>query len=1038
MDSKFDTKAEDAASQAQNYGAFSALNLLHVRTQVADALTQFGKFGILEEYTKHDIGHIDTMLKMYEWLVPESTMELMTAADWLLITLSTYLHDFGLLVTRDEFENRANTEGYVEFASKVRDQDNPEFMDYRAQLQAMPGADAERFLYQEFVRANHALRIRSWLKDVPDPALGFDARIVGELRNIFGDIDETFLDDLGLVCESHHADDLDDVARYRIDKPYGQDPQEEANVQYAAFLLRTADLLDITRSRTPSMSALVINPRNPKSQLEWAKQSAVRSVRPQRIAAEEGEPAPQSDVIEVHASFKESEGYFGLTQYLKYAGEQVATTHRWALASEANGATGYKFPWRKIDISNIVAKGFVAEPFEFTIDQGKILDLLTGHTLYNDSGVVVRELLQNSLDAVRLQAFIEPDAAYEQSVQVAWNSTDRVLTVADNGTGMTQAVIEKNFLRVGSSRYQDSGFRKQHPDFTSISRFGIGVLSAFMVADDVEVITVNQEEPQGRQLTLRDVHGQYLVRLLEKSSQEIPELLRKHGTSVRLKLRPSSSALDVEAVLKYWCLRPGCSVTLSVDGGDPENVGFESMALALESSLTTAGLVRTIDSRLTNNFGDQVEMREVSIDGCEVAFAVVWSQWLQEWRFLRIDQERPGGRAKVILGTAIGGVRVTEASPGFTLASGVAAMADATGKTAPRTNVARSSIERTEEYDQYLDRVYSSYADHIDKEMANLEGTRNYSATRAANEGGYLVEDIAIEQALESEARFRASVLDLPFVVVEQGDSRERRSLTDIGSLDSVWTVEGTTVANFERVLGTVRGATSVSLASLTKALGVAESVQLPDGPLVCGLPLAWAYSGRLFAEEWDAVRFETDGEARILRALWKKHGGVSGWSVVRIPKDLPVMLKDRFDFSERLRAGRLTDVCVPVGIEATAEGIEESIIRCQGRHYILPGSPLLDVKSANPNVPDEHRLWAIAFLLTNALTDVDSRNSVSMRVFGRIGRDSATRTSFLSAVRDYGIYEILDEASTVTAFLSPSAQVLDVDQWDRRSGGQE
>jgi molecular chaperone HtpG len=68
------------------------------------------------------------------------------------------------------------------------------------------------------------------------------------------------------------------------------------------------------------------------------------------------------------------------------------------------------FPWRNIDDSNVETEGFLREAFEFTIDQAKILDLLTGHTLYNDSQVVIRELVQNSLDAIRLQKHQDPDS----------------------------------------------------------------------------------------------------------------------------------------------------------------------------------------------------------------------------------------------------------------------------------------------------------------------------------------------------------------------------------------------------------------------------------------------------------------------------------------------------------------------------------------------------------------------------------------------------------------------------------------------------
>ena len=534
------------------------------------------------------------------------------------------------------------------------------------------------------------------------------------------------------------------------------------------------------------------------------------------------------------------------------------------------------------------------------------------------------------------------------------------------------------------------------------------------------------------------MHGQYLVRLLDKAAPEVPDLLRKHGTAVRLKLRPSANILDVEAVLRYWCLLPGCSVTLRVDGSAPASIGFVSMAAALKDALTNSSHVRTIEGRLTDNLGDDVDIREVSNEGCEVAFAVVWSQWLQEWRFLRVDPERTGARPSLVLGTAVGGVRVTEASPGFRSALGVAAMANVSGKNAPRTNVARSSIERTDEYDRYLDRVYGAYVGHIDSEMATLESTRSNSATRAAREGAYLVQDIAIERALESETRFRASVMKLPFVAVEEGDVRERQSLADLDALESVWTIEGTSVADFEKVLGTVRGVSSVSLGTLTNALGVSDSLQLPDGPLICGLPSAWAYGGRLFASQWDPVKFETDGESRVLRALWRKNTGSSGWSEVRVPPDLPIALRDRFDLANRQRGDRSTDVCVPTGVDASAIDIDESVIWCQGRHYVLPSSPLLEIEPAISEVPEDHRLWAIAFLLVNVLANTNDGGFGRLRVFGRVAQDSDSRASLLNAMKDYGIYEILDRASVLRAFAARSARVLDVDQWDRRSAGPE
>ena len=125
-------------------------------------------------------------------------------------------------------------------------------------------------------------------------------------------------------------------------------------------------------------------------------------------------------------------------------------------------------------------------------------------------------------------------------MRIHWDSTQRILTVEDNGTGMTQQIIENHLLKVGASRYQDPQFQKEYPDFSPISRFGIGVLSCFMIADDVEIVTCHPDEDQARHLTLRSVHGKDLVRLLDKNTDNAVQTVVPHRTIIRLTLRLST------------------------------------------------------------------------------------------------------------------------------------------------------------------------------------------------------------------------------------------------------------------------------------------------------------------------------------------------------------------------------------------------------------------------------------------------------------------------------------------------------------------
>src|SRR5439155_8891205 len=96
-------------------------------------------------------------------------------------------------------------------------------------------------------------------------SLGVADKVVQELNKLLEGLGEKFRRDLGLVCESHHLENLNDLDKYKPSQPFGSGPQETANLQYCAILLRTADLLHVTNDRTPSVSFRTISPSDPKS-----------------------------------------------------------------------------------------------------------------------------------------------------------------------------------------------------------------------------------------------------------------------------------------------------------------------------------------------------------------------------------------------------------------------------------------------------------------------------------------------------------------------------------------------------------------------------------------------------------------------------------------------------------------------------------------------------------------------------------------------------------------------------------------------------
>lgn len=931
------TEAEARARSAEEFPAFAGTALVHIKRQVALLLDQIGRRGFFEHYTRHNIEHVDRMLRSLEWIIPDKTKDLMTPADWLLTVLAIYLHDLGMLVTPDEFDHRHESM-FVEYRNRVFVPADDDATDYRAKIFDLPPDDAERFLYQEFVRERHAERIRRWIEGSPATELGRSSQVADELQNLFNHFGHRFKVDLALVCESHHRDDLDDLERYPVVRPYGVSDEETANVQFAAILLRTADLLHITLDRTPSIVFRILNPKDPLTQREWAKQMAVRRVLPRPAMDREGnvDAAAESDTIEVHATFDDENGFFGLTAYLSYAEEQLRQSQQWVAAASATRGAHHRFPWRYIDQSNIETIGFIPRQYSFEIDQERILDLLTGHTLYNDTRVVLRELVQNSIDAVRLQ-FGRDDAATFGRVMIEWNDKTRVLTVRDNGTGMTQEIIEQNLLRVGASRYRDERFVEQHPEFSPISRFGIGILSAFMIADAVDITTSHPDEEHARHLSLRSVHGKYLIRLLNKEGDERARQIGPHGTEVRLHVRPSARVDDVVATARLWVVLPGCHVHVTVGNNSDVTIGYDTPGDALKAALIEDGVLSS--EGVSMHSGTPIDVVEAEGDGLVVAFAVEWSTDFREWEFIPADAPRESAP----LGICVQGIRVEFGTPGYRDRQ-IYAIANASGRAAPQTNVARVGLEDTEERAALLRAIYDAYLRHIEKQMKDLEQERGYSLTGAAGEARYLLNPLVQRfgrtgrVALADEAMFFDRLCQLSALVLEDGDCRRRVCVSDVVSTPDVWTLDSGLTDHAESLLMEVHG--HATLRQLIRAV-TGDSFALPKGNILSMQYVATSLRDE-FTKRFEVCELVANAHQRRLDVRWSLKQTPPRWTTPAVENlASPPWLSDiyRKVRSSYDREAQLRNLHIPVG-EVVIRGLnDEDAIRLESDIYLRPGA---------------------------------------------------------------------------------------------------
>jgi molecular chaperone HtpG len=121
----------------------------------------------------------------------------------------------------------------------------------------------------------------------------------------------------------------------------------------------------------------------------------------------------------------------------------------------------------------------------FNVDLRGMVDLLSRH-LYSSPRVFVRELLQNSVDAISARRREDGAAPARIRIEPAETTGDGSLRVHDTGIGLTEPQIHEFLATIGRSSKRDPlGFARH--DF--LGQFGIGLLSCFLVADDIEVVT---------------------------------------------------------------------------------------------------------------------------------------------------------------------------------------------------------------------------------------------------------------------------------------------------------------------------------------------------------------------------------------------------------------------------------------------------------------------------------------------------------------------------------------------------------------------
>ena len=156
---------------------------------------------------------------------------------------------------------------------------------------------------------------------------------------------------------------------------------------------------------------------------------------------------------------------------------------------------------------------------QFKAEIAEMLDLVV-NSLYSKKEIFLRELVSNASDAIdkaKFQGLTDKAIVADNpdwKIEIAVDSAAKTMMISDNGIGMDAADLERNLGTIASSgtkAFRQALKENKGSDLPElIGQFGVGFYAAFMVADQVRVVS-KKRGGQGAFMWESDMTGGYTI-----------------------------------------------------------------------------------------------------------------------------------------------------------------------------------------------------------------------------------------------------------------------------------------------------------------------------------------------------------------------------------------------------------------------------------------------------------------------------------------------------------------------------------------------
>jgi len=466
-----------------------ANNLKGICKEASDRMKSFPS--LHPEYTLHDEVHCLRVTELMYKVMPQSVIKLLNPIEITLLILSAHFHDQGMVLEAGEIDAlNINSEFRVFKDNWILN--HPNLQNVKQILKDKNISEAERTNYKQTERELEAALLTDYVRQTHGQRSSDFVHGKYDNDQRWKALESSLVEFVARLSLSHvkSAYDLTNANGFRYDEVIGT---YRVNMVYLGLVLRLADILDFDRDRTPDSLYRTIDFRSKVSLNEWEKH---RSVNGWVI---------DSTKIQFTMTCEHPEYQRAAYQFMDWIDKELADAQD-IIRNFPAEFTDFKLELpRQVDRSRIEPKNqsYVYYDLEFSLSRDEIVKLLMTEKLYGSAHLAIRELLQNSLDALRhRKAQIKRDSnadwndgniSFEHYLDEHGHENVRCI---DNGIGMDREIILRFLTNAGRSYYRSPEFEQERVrfkqagvDFDPCAQFGIGFMSCFMLGDRIVIHT---------------------------------------------------------------------------------------------------------------------------------------------------------------------------------------------------------------------------------------------------------------------------------------------------------------------------------------------------------------------------------------------------------------------------------------------------------------------------------------------------------------------------------------------------------------------